>query len=158
MSLYFCRGFSVSTVNRVHVFKPVSVQAMWWATSSRFSIMHSSLCICFTLNSCFTLVIHIFAFVVLTFVFPHSLSHMPILPPHFLILFSFSYFNILLIHPHFFCYIISPHSLCLLSLRIWGWKFGYLPICETRSKNLFLCDCQVGLAVTPQSLRGGSLP
>lgn len=24
------RGFSVSTDNRVHVFKPVSVQAMWW--------------------------------------------------------------------------------------------------------------------------------
>lgn len=26
------RGFSVSTVNRVHVFKPVSVQAMWWVS------------------------------------------------------------------------------------------------------------------------------
>lgn len=26
------RGFSVSTDNRVHVFKPVSVQAMWWVT------------------------------------------------------------------------------------------------------------------------------
>ena len=27
--LPLCSGFSVSTVNRIHVFKPVSVQAMW---------------------------------------------------------------------------------------------------------------------------------
>ncbi|MEQ2196902.1 Protein phosphatase Slingshot 2, partial [Xenoophorus captivus] len=32
--LCLCRGFSVSTVNRVHVFKPVSVQAMWSALQS----------------------------------------------------------------------------------------------------------------------------
>ncbi len=39
--LYFLhRGFSVSTDNKMHIFKPVSVQAMWWVLFSFFPEMH----------------------------------------------------------------------------------------------------------------------
>lgn len=38
--LYFLhRGFSVSTDNKMHIFKPVSVQAMWWVPFSFFPEM-----------------------------------------------------------------------------------------------------------------------
>ncbi len=30
LSSHVSRGFSVTTTGRTHIFKPVSVQAMWW--------------------------------------------------------------------------------------------------------------------------------
>lgn len=40
-----CSGFSVSTANRVHVFKPVSVQAMWWAALLLMTLECVTLCL-----------------------------------------------------------------------------------------------------------------
>lgn len=40
MTICFClllRGFTVSTAGRTHVFKPVSVQAMWWVMNNLWS-------------------------------------------------------------------------------------------------------------------------
>lgn len=42
--VFLNRGFSVSTANRVHIFKPVSVQAMWWAPPDPHVTLFLPLC------------------------------------------------------------------------------------------------------------------
>lgn len=85
-------GFSVSTVNRVHVFKPVSVQAMWWAA---YIVVKKIPLITLTFNLCL--------FVLFCFCHPFTL-------PFFLIIFL----------PSSLSFIFSSliYQSCLLSILI----------------------------------------
>lgn len=160
--LCLCRGFSVSTVNRVHVFKPVSVQAMWWVTSVSKYLMSSE----HTVLPLFTLTSFSF-FLIFLLLFGLAVSQFSTLLSYTcqcgLLISSCCYpsalpssFNILSLNPQ-----LSTVQPCLRT-KLWSFwcrniKHLY-SVLRLMGKSSSFCCRQVRPAVAAQSLRGGSLP
>lgn len=142
LSLFLHSGFSVSTVSRVHVFKPVSVQAMWWESLfSNVRITFSYVALwptAFYLCRCFISLLSFLSVFV-----------------------SYSCTGCICCISH----ICPLHPLVDCSSILWVMKETLSSLCFCPVRQPLKCEsssysshCQVSPAVASQSMRGGSLP